>query len=92
MAMIRKQFFIDAKINRELKQRAAAQGVSEADLIRPGVDKVLSETVDGANWRNGLSKLTGAWAERDDMQELVQDSRRGWGRRTNRLGLAPEKS
>jgi hypothetical protein len=32
--MVRKQFFITAAQNRRLKERAAATGMSEADLIR----------------------------------------------------------
>ena len=37
MPMIRKQFFIDAKTNRELQRVAAQHDVPEAELIRQGV-------------------------------------------------------
>jgi hypothetical protein len=40
------------------------------------------------DWRQGLDRLSGAWAERDDMQGFVRDLRKGGGRRLKRLGLA----
>ena len=36
--MVRKQLFITEEQNRKLKERAAATGVSEAELIRAGID------------------------------------------------------
>jgi hypothetical protein len=43
--------------------------------------KVVEET---------LGKLSGAWAERDDLDELLRGNRKGWKRRLKRLGLAKD--
>ena len=37
-----------------------------------------------------LGKLSGAWAERDDLDELLRGNRKGWKRRLKRLGLAKD--
>jgi hypothetical protein len=42
--MVRKQVYLTAEQDRQLKQRAARLGVSEAELIRQGLDKVLGTT------------------------------------------------
>jgi hypothetical protein len=91
--MVRKQIFITADQNKRLKTHAAAAGVSEAELIRAGIDlrlqeqgekqKAWSETV-----AETVAKLSGAWAERDDLDETLRKNRKGWKRRLKRLGLA----
>ena len=87
--MVRKQVFITAEQNKKLKARAAAAGVAEAELIRAGIDLRLGqEPEEKIDWRTALGKLSGAWAERDDLDEILQRNRRGWKRRLKRLGLA----
>jgi hypothetical protein len=44
MYMIRKQLYIDERHERLLKQRAAEQGLSEAELVRRALDLLLAET------------------------------------------------
>ena len=93
--MVRKQVFITAEQNKRLKAHAAAAGVSEAELVRAGIDlrlreqgekqKAWSETV-----AETVAKLSGAWAERDDLDELLRKNRKGWKRRLKRLGLAQD--
>jgi hypothetical protein len=52
MTMIRKQFFIDPDVSQRLKTVARQKGVSEADLIRSGIERVLAETsLGGDDWR-----------------------------------------
>lgn len=93
--MVRKQVFITAEQNKKLKARAAAAGVAEAELIRAGIDLRLDQTPEEQRtWQatvdETLAKLCGAWAERDDLDEILQKNRRGWKRRLKRLGLANE--
>jgi len=89
--MVRKQVFITAEQNRKLKARAAAAGVAEAELIRAGIDlRLEQEPEERIDWKARLEKLSGAWAERDDLDEILQRGRRGWKRRLKRLGLADD--
>lgn len=43
MYMIRKQLYLDERHERMLKQRAAEQGLSEAELVRRALDLLLSQ-------------------------------------------------
>ena len=91
--MVRKQVFITAEQNRKLKARAAATGVAEAELIRAGIDLRLDKEPEAQRaWRAAVdqtvARLSGTWAERDDLGELLRKNRKGWKRRLKRLGLA----
>ena len=93
--MVRKQVFITAEQNKKLKARAAATGVAEAELIRSGIDLRLEQVAEEQrDWQKvveeTLGKLSGAWAERDDLDELLRRNRKGWKRRLKRLGLAKD--
>jgi hypothetical protein len=79
--MIRKQLFITAEQNRKLKQRAAAAGVSEAELIRAGIDLQLEGKAEKTDWRSLAERLSGSWAEREDLEEEIREIRRTWNRR-----------
>jgi len=86
--MVRKQFFITAEQNKRLKEHAVAAGVSEAELVRAGIDLRLAGKLEKPDRQTGLRNLSGAWAERDDLDDLLRKNRRGWKRRLKRLGLA----
>jgi hypothetical protein len=88
--MVRKQFFITSEQNKRLKAHAAATGVSEAELVRAGIDLRLERKADKPNWRQLADSLSGAWAERDDLEETLQKYRKGWKRRLKQLGLAQD--
>ena len=90
--MVRKQIFITAEQNRRLKTRAAATGVSEAELIRDGIELRLDRKPEAQDWRNGLDKLSGAWAERENVEEEMRDIRRRWNRRNHILGRKSKRS
>jgi hypothetical protein len=86
--MVRKQVFITAEQNKRLKAHAAAAGVSEAELVRAGIDLRLEQKAEKTDWRRLAERLSGAWAERDDLDEILRKNRKGWKRRLKRLGLA----
>jgi hypothetical protein len=86
--MVRKQIFITAEQNKRLKARAAATGVSEAELVRAGIDLRLEKKDEKPDWRRVAASLSGAWAERDDLDDLLKKHRQSWKRRRKRLGLA----
>jgi len=84
--MVRKQFFITAEQNRRLKVHAAALGVSEADLVRAGIDLRLDRKVEKTDWRRLADSFSGSWAEREDLDEEMRQIRRSWNRRDQLLG------
>ena len=89
--MIRKQLFITEEQNRKLKEQSAAIGVSEADLIRSGIDLRLEQVArDRRAWKDvvneTISKLSGAWAERENLDEEMRVIRRSWNRRSLLMG------
>ena len=88
--MVRKQIFITAEQNKRLKTHAAAAGVSEAELVRAGIDLRLEREVETQDWRGLADRLSGAWAERDDLDQLLRKNRKGWKRRLKRLGLVDD--
>jgi hypothetical protein len=89
--MVRKQLFITEEQNRKLKEQSAAIGVSEADLIRSGIDLRLEQVArDRRAWKDvvneTISKLSGAWAERENLDEEMRVIRRSWNRRSLLMG------
>ena len=88
MNMIRKQFFIDAEQNRQLKQLAESAGKSEGEVIRESLEAlIIAKSAGDDDWRRGLERLSGAWADRDDMHDFVRELRQGGSRRLKRIGL-----
>ena len=89
--MVRKQLFITAAQNRRLKEHAAATGMSEADLIRAGIELHLERAAqDQRPWRDivdeTVAKLSGAWAERENPDEEMREMRSRWNRRPTLSG------
>ncbi len=95
--MVRKQLFITTEQNKKLKARAAATGVAEAELIRAGIDLRLSQEPDQQRaWRDivdeTVAKLSGAWAERENLDEEMREIRRRWNRRSVILGKKAKRA
>jgi len=90
--MVRKQFFITAEQNKRLKAHAAAAGVSEAELVRAGIDLRLERKLEQQDWRNLVDKLSGAWAERENLDEEMREIRRRWNRRDQIMGRKAKRS
>lgn len=91
--MVRKQFFITAEQNKRLKARAAAAGVSEAELVRAGIDLRLEhEVVEKTDWLRLADNLSGSWAERENLDEEMRDIRKRWNRRDQIMGRKAKRS
>jgi hypothetical protein len=91
--MVRKQLFVTPEQNKRLKACAAATGLSEGELIRAGIDMRLEQEPEKQRaWQNTVdemvAKLSGAWAERDDLDDFLKKRRASWKRRRYKLGLA----
>lgn len=83
--MVRKQIFITAEQNKRLKARAVATGVSEAELIRAGIDLRLEREAQ-VDWRRLADNLSGEWAKREGLDEEMRKIRRRWNRRDQIMG------
>jgi hypothetical protein len=76
--MVRKQVYIEPRQDALLKQRAEILGVTEAELIRRGIDEVTAATAD-------YDDRMKAW---DEMKQYIREHRsfevpqteRGWTR------------
>jgi hypothetical protein len=79
--MVRKQLFITEEQNRRLKEQAVATGVSEALLIRAGIDLKLEGKAEKTDWRSLAESFSSSWAEREDLEVEMREIRRSWNRR-----------
>ena len=87
MTMIRKQFFIDREASARLKRAATARGVSEAELIREGLEIVLAEaTTDPDAWKAGLAKSKGVWADHETIDTAMAERRAARAKRRAKAG------
>jgi hypothetical protein len=77
--MIRKHVYIRADQDAALKAVAERDSVSEAALIRDGIDLALAKRQPEENWRVVIRSLSGMWRDGDDMQDFVRDLRRSSG-------------
>ena len=71
MTMIRKQFFIDREKSQQLQRIAAAKGLSEAELIRAGVDRILAEQSAHAKPEGWKRRFLETMASLGDMSEVA---------------------
>jgi hypothetical protein len=95
--MVRKQILISAEQNRKLKERAAATGFSEGELVRAGIDLQLEQGLEQQRaWQEivdeTVAKLSGAWAERENLDEEMREIRSRWNRRSTFLGRRAKRA
>ena len=90
--MVRKQVFITAEQNKKLKAHAAATGVSEAELVRAGIDLRLERKPAKVDWRRIVAGFSDSWAERENLDEEMRQIRRRWNRRDQIVGRKPKRS
>jgi len=84
--MVRKHVLITEEQDRRLKAVAAATGVSEAELVRAGIDLRLKENMEKPDWDTIAASLSGSWAQRENLHEEMRAIRRRWNRRDQLLG------
>jgi hypothetical protein len=85
MTMIRKQFFIDREASARLKRAAAARGVSEAELIREGLEIVLNEPAKDSNaWKAALVISKGIWSDHKTIEAVMAERRASRAKRRSK--------
>ncbi len=67
--MVRTQIQLTEEQARALKAAATRQGVSMAELIRQGVDRILEEQERAEKWRRA-SALLGRYTDRDGATDV----------------------
>lgn len=83
--MIRTQIYLEEEKVEALRRLAVQTGRRQSALIRDAVDRLIAEQPSMAEWRAVLDETAGAWVDRDDLDDLVADSRRSAEERLERL-------
>ena len=93
MTMIRRQVFITKEQSRQLKARAHAAGISEAELIRLGIDRELAASENADAWKRRLLSLAGSLKDSSYLEATIKENRAKWQTRVNetRKKLAGEE-
>jgi hypothetical protein len=63
--MVRKQLYMDDRLDHELSQAAERMGVSQAEVVRRAVDAFLSEEAGRSGESLAMRQLREHWAEVD---------------------------
>jgi hypothetical protein len=90
--MVRKQIFITPEQNRRLKAHAAATGVSEAELVRAGIDLRLERKPEKPDWVKLAASFSDSWAQREDLDEEMREIRGRWNRRDQITGRRTKRA
>jgi hypothetical protein len=77
--MVRKQIYMDEELDRALSARAAARGVTQAQVVREALERAL---LGGAELGRAaaVSRLQAMWAESDAMGVGSETGERRWTR------------
>jgi len=84
--MVRTQIYLEEKQVEALRCLAARTGRRQSALIREAVDRLLDE--DAPTTEDRLTRLRrafGAWADQDDIAEIMADNRHSLEEREERL-------
>jgi len=76
--MVRKQIYIEPAQDEQLKLRAKLFGVTEAELIRQGINKLLGSELSNED-RHRLWEAEKDWIRKNRMMDVPQTGRR-WTR------------
>jgi hypothetical protein len=66
--------------------------MSEAELIRAGIDLQLERNAAKTDWRSLAESFSSSWAEREDLEEEMRKIRRSWNRRDQIMGRRAGRS
>ena len=81
--MVRTQVYLTEAHKQGLERLATATGRRQSELIREALDGYLARKGSG-DCKEALAAVRGMWADRDDLDDLVDDLRGGWDRRRRR--------
>lgn len=73
--MERTQIYLSDGQTRELDRRARQRGTTRSALIREALEQYLGPTWDSVEFKTALRDFAGIWADRDDLDQTLQDLR-----------------
>ena len=83
--MVRTQIYLEAEQVEALRRLAAQTGRRQSALIREAVDQLISQAPPTEDRLTRLRRAFGAWADQDDIEEVMTDNRRSLDEREERL-------
>ena len=84
-AMVRTQIYLEEEQVEALRRLAAQTGRRQSALIRDAVDQLIAQAPVKEDRLTRLRRAFGAWADRNDIDELMADNRRSLEEREERL-------
>ncbi len=83
--MVRTQIYLEEAQVEALRRLAAQTGRRQSALIRDAVDRLIAQEPPMEDRLTRLRRAFGAWADRDDIEEVMADNRRSLDEREERL-------
>lgn len=83
--MVRTQIYLKEEQVAGLRRLAAQTGRPQSALIREALDQLIAQAPPPEDRRARLRRAFGAWADRDDVDEIMADNRRSLDEREARL-------
>ncbi len=84
--MQKAQVFLREDQKSDLEAIAKRTGRKQSELIRSGVDLVIEQEKTRSDWRAGFRQAAGIWRDRDDIPELMAETRAQLRARDKRHG------
>jgi Arc/MetJ-type ribon-helix-helix transcriptional regulator len=84
-AMVRTQIYLKEAQLEALRRLAAQTGRRQSALIRDAVDRMIAQAPPEEDRLLRLRRAFGAWADHDDIEEVMADNRRSLQEREERL-------
>ena len=83
--MARTQIYLKEEQVEALRRLAAQTGRRQSALIRDAVDRLIAQAPPKEDRLTRLRRAFGAWADQDDIEEIMADNRSALDEREERL-------
>lgn len=83
--MVRTQIYLEEQQVEALRRLAAQTGRRQSALIREAVDRLIAQAPPNEDRLTRLHRAFGAWANQDDIEEVMADNRRSLDEREERF-------
>jgi predicted transcriptional regulator len=83
--MVRTQIYLEEEQVERLRSLAARTGRRQSALIREAVDQLIAQVPPTEERVARLRRAFGAWADQDDIEDVIADNRRSLDEREERL-------
>jgi predicted DNA-binding protein len=82
--MERTQIYLTREQREALRTIAERRDKAQSEIIREAIDRYIVDAVKEVNVEEVLEKTFGIWADRDDLDDLIDTLRREWDERIER--------